>query len=750
MVDKNLFWINGIAFQYKDVFGNNTYPIISILEYCENQGFSIPHYCYHKNLSIAGNCRMCLIEMSKSPKPVVSCSLNAQSSFVGNNKIYTNSPLVKKSRENIMEFLLLNHPLDCPICDQGGECDLQDQSLFFGLTRKRFYHQKRFVHNKYLGLIVKTVMTRCIHCTRCVRFATEIAGVEELGVFGRGSKSEIGTYVMQLFNSELSGNLIDICPVGALTSKPYPFIYRDWELKKIKTIDPSDGFGTNIIVYLKDNAIVKILPGYSTHDDSYKKYSLNPVQWITDKTRFIFDGMCSIIDLTQKSVSNWRSLLKQILINIYVLDHLANHNLVLNSSIFLIDENTNIETLGILLLLKKRYNFFKLKRSIKTFSNYNLDFFLKTNQIDNTKSINQANACLFVGTSVRYESPYLNIKLKKRSTAGNFRTFTIGSRLNLTFPSINLGANLEKLVDLCEGNASSGIIFKTIRKTLSLVNTESCQRWDSSSLFNLFKHFNDRHTSSNWHVFNLLNTSLNSLGLSYFNKFQNLFIHDLIKANGLFLIGSCTKSYSALENYTEHTLLNSLLEKKKINKPPTFFVEQTYLPQLVQAPITKSTFHNYYPLISNNFFETSGSYMTTQGFHKHVVKFIEPETNSKEDWQILRKFSSMLSSGAHFIHEAKSNISFSLKSMFQFKSYINFIYKTSQTLTNLTFFFNANSQMFVIRNSLFLKTQVHLTQFKTWIKDFYIGGFDCYSRHSKLMISSSMNLRNNTNTFNLI
>jgi hypothetical protein len=391
-----------------------------------------------------------------------------------------------------------------------------------------------------------------------------------------------------------------------------------------------------------------------------------------------------------------------------------------------------------------------LKRSIKTFSNSNLDFFLKTNQIDNTKSIYQANACLFVGTSVRYESPYLNIKLKKRSTAGNFRTFTIGSRLNLSFPSINLGANLEKLVDLCEGNASSGIIFKTIKKTLSLVNTESCQRWDSSSLFNLLRYLNDRHTSSNWHVFNLLNTSLNSLGLSYFNKFQNLYIHDLIKANGLFLIGSCTKSYSALENYTEHTLLNSLLEKKEVNKPPTFFVEQTYLPQLVQAPITKSTFYNYYPLISNNFFETSGSYMTTQGFHKHVVKFIEPETNSKEDWQILRKFSSMLSSGVHFIHEAKSNISFSLKSMFQFKSYINFIYKTSQTLTNLTFFFNANSQMFVIRNSLFLKTQVRLTQFKTWIKDFYIGGFDCYSRHSKLMISSSMNLRNNTNTFNLI
>ena len=749
MVDKGLFWINGVVFQYKEIFGKNTYPVMSILEYCENKGFSIPHYCYHKNLSIAGNCRMCLIEMSKSPKPVVSCSLNAQSSFVGNNKIYTNSPLVKKSRENIMEFLLLNHPLDCPICDQGGECDLQDQSLFFGLTRKRFYHQKRFVHNKYLGLIVKTVMTRCIHCTRCVRFATEIAGIEELGIFGRGSKSEIGTYVTQLFNSELSGNLIDICPVGALTSKPYPFMYRDWELKKIKTIDPSDGFGTDILVYLKDNAIIKILPGYPTQDYSYDKHFFSPVQWITDKTRFVFDGMCSITDLTQKSISNWRSLLKQILINIYILDHLANHNLVLNSFIFLIDENTNLETLSILLLLKRRYSFFKLKRSIKTFSDSNLDFFLKTNQIDDTKDLSQANGCLFIGTSVRYESPYLNIKLKKRNTAGNFRIFTIGSRLSLTFPSINLGANLEKLRNLCEGNASSGIVFKTIRKIFSLVNTESCQRWDSSSLLNLLKHFNKKHTNSKWHVFNLLNTSLNSLGLSYFNKFQNLSAHDLIRTSGVFLVGNSTRSYSVLEAYTEHTLLSSLLEKKELFFSPTFFIEQTSISQLAQAQITKLLFHNYYSLVSNNFFETSGSYMTSQGFHKHVVKFIEPETNSKEDWQILRKFLCTLSN-LSFICDTKSYIGFKLNNMHQFRSYINFIYKTSQTLTNLTFFFHAKSQTFVVKPLFFSKTLLCLTQFKTWIKDFYIGGFDCYSRYSKLMIHSSINLRNNSNTFSLV
>ena len=228
----------------------------SIIEYCENLGINIPHYCYHPNLSIAGNCRMCLVEVKNSPKPVISCAM----SLLNKMEIYTNSPLVKKSREGILEFLLLNHPLDCPICDQGGECDLQDQSFFFGIHKKRFYNFKRIVTNKNIGPIVKTVMTRCIHCTRCVRFSKEIAGVESLGIFGRGMNSEIGTYINKVFNSELSGNIIDICPVGALTSKQYPFLGRVWELKNIKSIDFSDSSLTPIQVFVKSNSVVKIVP----------------------------------------------------------------------------------------------------------------------------------------------------------------------------------------------------------------------------------------------------------------------------------------------------------------------------------------------------------------------------------------------------------------------------------------------------------------------------------------------------------
>jgi NADH dehydrogenase/NADH:ubiquinone oxidoreductase subunit G len=193
---------------------------VSLIAYLLSNGISIPHFCYHNELSIAGNCRVCLVELKNSPKPVVSCAVNAKSCLL-NNKVYYDSILLKKARENILEFLLLNHPMDCPICDQGGECDLQDQSLFFGFTKKRFYKFKRVVSDKDLGPIVKTVMTRCIHCTRCIRFADEIAGIEELGIFGRGTLSEVGTYVDKILTSELSGNVIDLCPVGKFNNRAF-------------------------------------------------------------------------------------------------------------------------------------------------------------------------------------------------------------------------------------------------------------------------------------------------------------------------------------------------------------------------------------------------------------------------------------------------------------------------------------------------------------------------------------------------
>jgi len=245
------------------VFVNNqevfVQPNTSVLKACEAQQIEIPRFCYHKKLSIAGNCRMCLVEIEKSPKPVVSCAMPVMEGM----RIFTDTPLVKKARENVLEFLLLNHPLDCPVCDQGGECDLQEQALSFGSDQSRFYDLKRGVHDKKIGPLIKTIMTRCIHCTRCVRFATEVAGVEELGTTIRGTETEIGTYIEKLFRSELSGNVIDLCPVGALTSKPYAFKARPWELKTENFTDISDGLGSTVKVDIKGNEIVRITPYYA-------------------------------------------------------------------------------------------------------------------------------------------------------------------------------------------------------------------------------------------------------------------------------------------------------------------------------------------------------------------------------------------------------------------------------------------------------------------------------------------------------
>jgi NADH-quinone oxidoreductase subunit G len=258
----------------------------TLLQACETAGAEIPRFCFHERLSIAGNCRMCLVELKGSPKPVASCAWGVRDCRPGPNgeppEIFTRTPLVKRAREGVMEFLLINHPLDCPICDQGGECDLQDEAMAYGIDHNRFHENKRAVEDKFIGPLVKTVMTRCIHCTRCVRFAAEVAGVPELGATGRGEDMEITTYLEHAMRSELQGNVIDLCPVGALTSKPYAFKARPWELEKTESVDVMDAVGSNIRVDTRGRAVMRVLP--RLHEDINE-------EWISDKTRFIWDGL---------------------------------------------------------------------------------------------------------------------------------------------------------------------------------------------------------------------------------------------------------------------------------------------------------------------------------------------------------------------------------------------------------------------------------------------------------------------------
>ena len=295
------------------IINNNEYQVranASVLQACEEVGIDIPRFCYHEKLSVAGSCRMCLVEVQKAPKPVVSCAMPVSKGMV----IFTETPLVKKAREGVLEFLLVNHPLDCPICDQGGECDLQDETLHYGNERGRFFDFKRSVEDKECGPIIKTIMTRCIHCTRCVRFATEIAGQETLGAFGRGQDMEIGTYVQNFIKTELSGNLVDLCPVGALTSKPYSFKTRNWELQKVETVDFFDSMCADIVVQTRKLKSANLTSkGMAQQDTIFEtkeevlrilpKYTESNIDnWISDRTRYAFDGLKNsrLIDVEKK------------------------------------------------------------------------------------------------------------------------------------------------------------------------------------------------------------------------------------------------------------------------------------------------------------------------------------------------------------------------------------------------------------------------------------------------------------------
>lgn len=719
----------------------------SLLDFCLSLGIFVPHYCYHKQLSIAGNCRMCLIELKKSPKPVVSCSINAKSTLIGNTEVFTNSPLVKKSRENIMEFLLLNHPLDCPICDQGGECDLQDQSLFFGFTKKRFYNYKRVVTDKNLGHIVKTVMTRCIHCTRCVRFATEIAGVEDIGVFGRGINSEIGTYINKTFQSELSGNIVDLCPVGALTFKPYPFAGRSWEFKKIKTIDISDGYGSEILVFLKNGSITKVLSGY----DSSNTDNLN--LWISDKTRFLFDSLVSIrrnigktTDLNEKYPQDlvWYSLFTKLVVTIYLHDHLQKHCLNINQYLIMFDETSSVEVMSILLLIEKKYSFFQLKRANKIKVSNDFQSSFKLNCLRRSNMLDSSTTCLLLSTNTRYESPYLNLKLKKRYSSGNFRTFSISSRTDLTFPSVNIGSNVEKLGAVVEGNNNTGHCFKKSKNFLALLSTEVLERQDSFAIINFFKALNLFCSKAPWFIFNLLSTSLNSVGINNLHSFKNLCKTDLNKNNGLFFINNGLRTSLIINKFMELSLLNHTV----LDINTQVIIEQNYKSMMLSLSNNLNA-REYIYLPSVTFFENSGSYVNTEGNTKWSTKLISSTHDTKDDWVILRKLISVLDT-VEFTCDIKNNtrIQYNGNSLFNFKNLISFLFVEAQNLSRLAFYKRATNQSFIfMATQQIKKLKVRSTQLKKWIEDFYLGGSDNYTHESKTMNLCSMSMREIEHTF---
>ena len=473
---------------------------MTVLQACELADVEIPRFCYHEKLSIAGNCRMCLVEMEKSAKPIASCAMPAADGM----NIKTNTSFVEKARKGVMEFLLANHPLDCPVCDQGGECDLQDHSLYYGVDKSRFEENKRDVKEKYMGPLIKTQMTRCIHCTRCVRFATEVAGVPEIGSIGRGENMEITTYLEKSMQSELSANVIDLCPVGALTSKPYAFEARPWELKKTESVDIMDAVGSNIRVDTYNWEVKRILPRLNNEINE---------EWISDKTRYSCDGLLKqrldvpyIKKENKLQKSSWDEAINLIVDKIHSIqkEEIAGN----------IGDLINMENA---LAFK---NFFKILNS------NNLEFrekkfyvnpSEKINYIFNSsiKGIEESDLILLIGTNPRHEATILNARIRKTFAQKNVPIFSIGNPGELTYDYKIIGDKTDDIKKIISKEHKFSQKLLSAKKPIIIIGESALELKSGKYIFEELKKFliQNNLITKDWNALNILIQNASTVGL---------------------------------------------------------------------------------------------------------------------------------------------------------------------------------------------------------------------------------------------
>lgn len=473
----------------------------SIIQAAEQIGVEIPRFCYHDKLSVPANCRMCLVQVEGAPKPVASCAMPC----ADNMKVLTESDVARKARKGVMEMLLINHPLDCPICDQGGECDLQDQAVAFGYDRSRYEEEKRAVKDKELGPLVKTTMTRCIHCTRCVRFGNEIAGVDELGVLNRGEHLEIGTYVEQMVTSELSGNLIDVCPVGALTSKPYAFTARPWELKKTETIDVMDAVGSNIRVDARGNEIMRVLPRLNEDVNE---------EWISDTTRFAYDGLKNrrldrpyVRDFEGKlKPADWDTAFKAIASRIREakapeIAAIAGDLVDCESTLALRDLMTGLNVAS--MDCRQRGE----KFDVKTPAGYLFNTTIA--------GLEAADVILLVGVNLRYEAPMINARIRKAWLANPaLKIALIGENSKYNYPVQYLGSGTDTLSDLLAGGHDFAKTLENAKNPVIIFGGFATARMDGSSLHGMVHDLATKYNvvRNGWNGFNMLHTAAGRVG----------------------------------------------------------------------------------------------------------------------------------------------------------------------------------------------------------------------------------------------
>ncbi|NTE86150.1 NADH-quinone oxidoreductase subunit NuoG [Agrobacterium rubi] len=481
----------------------------TLLQACEEAGAEVPRFCFHERLSVAGNCRMCLIEVKGGPpKPAASCAMGVRDIRGGPNgelpEVFTNTPMVKKAREGVMEFLLINHPLDCPICDQGGECDLQDQAMAFGIPGSRYSENKRAVEDKYIGPLVKTVMNRCIHCTRCVRFTTEVAGISELGLIGRGEDAEITTYLEQAMTSELQGNVVDLCPVGALTSKPFAFTARPWELGKTETIDVMDALGSAIRVDTRGREVMRVMPRVNE--------AINE-EWISDKSRFIWDGLKTqrldkpyVRKDGRLQPATWGEAFGAIKAAV---------------------ASTSGEKIGAIAGdLASVEEMFALKSLLASLGSTNVDCRQDGTALDPSlgrasylfnatiEGIEHADALLIIGSNPRYEASVLNARIRKRWRRGGFPIAVIGEASELRYEYEYLGSGTDTLSDLASGSHSFIEKLKAAKNPMIIVGQGALSREDGAAVLAAAAKLavSVGVVSAEWNGFSVLHTAAARVG----------------------------------------------------------------------------------------------------------------------------------------------------------------------------------------------------------------------------------------------
>jgi NADH-quinone oxidoreductase subunit G len=575
----------------------------NVLQACEAAGKEIPRFCYHDRLSVAGNCRMCLVEIEKAPpKPISSCSWPVADGMV----VHTDSPMVRNARRGVMEFLLINHPLDCPICDQGGECDLQDQAMGYGSDHSRYAENKRAVKDKDLGPLVKTVMTRCIHCTRCIRFITEVAGVPDLGATARGESMEVGTYVEKALSSELSGNIIDLCPVGALTSKPYAFVARSWELIKTDSIDVLDAVGTNIRVDARGPEVLRILP--RTNEDVNE-------EWLADKSRFALDGLKRrrldhpwVRRDGKLRKATWPEAFAAIAAKASGLPGdrigaIAGDLCDAESMLALKDLMTALGSAN----LDCRQDGAALDAARRDFYTFNTSI----------AGIEEADAILLIGTNPRKEAPVLNARIRKRWVAGGCPVGLVGEAADLTYDVTMAGAGPDALA------GDFGQVLRDAKKPMLILGQGALARPDGAAVLAATWKLAAEVAglTPEWHGFNVLHTAaarVGALDLGFIPGPGGKRLAQMLAGgvNLLWLLG-------ADEFPTERIGAS------------TFVVYQGHHGDAGAARADVI-------LPGAAYTEKPGTYVNTEGRVQRGFLAVYPPGEAREDWKILRAFSQVV------------------------------------------------------------------------------------------------------------